>query len=390
MIAEDAAERSRRKVSVKGAARCVVVLLLSIGVLSGGIAQAGAEGLWLATVVPPRCRPSYQPVFQGAGPHDIFFMDLQADFALINDVGEPADAPGPDFFDKEAKHSPGLLTYGSAAGGPISLAVEVSARGNTRYQECGFRPLSIEFAGADRGVFDGHHEVKLDTHCGFRPGQSAEFAVSEIEATRRIVLEHYVYAMLGLLRTTTVRTRLAIVRYLDPDGNEIAAEWAVLREHEKAAAFRCGMQEDTPDGVPDLSAFRAELLAAFAMNSGDSFLPAHNFYALRDSRGRGHFIPHDFDRTGVIRRDLQSLDAGAQSLVALLEGGRALGPILSPAPGPVGFAAPVQGYVLLAQTKEMRSIAEDAWADVEGDALLLSWIDRFAAELAASLGRTGP
>lgn len=101
----------------------------------------------------------------------------------------------------------GTIETTGADGMPVTLDVEITARGNNRLEVCSFPPLSLRLESRTAGTaFAGHDLFELSTRCR---------AVEAYE--QYLELEYLVYRMYDQVADYALAVRPASVRYVDTD-----------------------------------------------------------------------------------------------------------------------------------------------------------------------------
>jgi hypothetical protein len=292
---------------------------------------------------PHYCGESKSPVFKNKEPNDIFRFDLMTDFSDIN-VNKYQEHP-----------RPGILAYIKNNGERVSIPVQITPRGNSRRSYCAAVPLKVEFDqehilknivgdpntvtiqeeyhayaqfSADMpDVYNAEYKgskqydnvfkkigkkIKLVTHCGrLKNGdQWILGADTDAEQTLRLLQEHYLYALLGTLETTTLKTRLSLINYLNKKGNVIGKRVGLIRETDRALGKRCGLSHEPildENGSPinvDIdqgSSIQTNILNSLFYQS-DYRVIGHNTFALYDENAK-YSVPYDYDLSGIIQPD---------------------------------------------------------------------------------------
>lgn len=318
---------------------------------------------------PRACGASPAPLF-AAGSNDVIEIDLQADFDLIND---PAVA-------KDDAHSPGTLTW-TEGGSILSASVEVQARGKSRFQHCGFRPLSIIFPSTPPGTqFQAvTDKLKVVTHCGNHPTDPWILGGTPEVQRRRLLAEYYIYEVLERLESTALDTRLALITYRKPDASVILTEYGILREREDAACVRCGLIDEASDAQTltpnETSVFQGELYNEFVFMKDFGIVAGHNTIRCFDSASQGFYIPYDWDLNGVVRPDyfkntpFAPYQDHATHLRSFLDGST-----------PVERTR-AQVFSIVQLDGMMEQVLDDSLLDAQGKLLLRQWYRLYMATL---------
>ncbi len=206
--------------------------------------------------------------------------------------------------DRKEDEYPGTIEYIDADGEPVTLDVQVRARGNFRRENCDFPPLLLNFrkkqvAGT---VFGGQDKVPLVSHCKDRS-----------EYTQYLLKEYLAYRILNVLTDSSYRVRLLDIRYVDsarPDRAE--NHYAFVIEHHDAMSERLGAEQVSVKKADrnqfDRSYAALVLVFQYLIGNTDfSFVLGpdgedccHNARLLRRPDGRYLPVPYDFDYSGFV------------------------------------------------------------------------------------------
>lgn len=200
----------------------------------------------------------------------------------------------------------GKLVYGIATGEESSLEVSISTRGTSRLEVCDFPLLTLEMRTEEvaDSPFAGERVVHLTTQCrresGFRD---------------RLVLEYLSYQAYRLLGEPSLGVRMALVDYLDTEGNGAAqSALAFFLEDLGLAAARLGGVRLEPEAVL-VDAWAPETLAVlglFQFMLGNTDWSAHrgppgepcchNLAVLGPTEAESDLtpVPFDLDSTGLV------------------------------------------------------------------------------------------
>ncbi len=211
------------------------------------------------------------------------------------------------------KAYPAQLTVTEGARAPVSLPIELKARGLTRRTAgyCSFPPLSLGFdkAAAKGTLFSGQKKLKLVTYC--RPPPDYE---------QRIILEYLAYRIYNVLTPFSFRVRAADVTYRSGEADKGTTRFGYLIEDADDLAARNGrelMRIKSHDvQIPQLdqhAAARAAVFEFFLGNLDWEFLAApagedccHNARLLAakgatPANARGVVVaPYDYDYSGFV------------------------------------------------------------------------------------------
>ncbi len=352
---------------------------------SGSYFRARANPL-LAEVdvnnMPLRCHAdNNQPLFKDVRPNDYIEVYIEADFDQINDPTIPLEQ-------KAQASSSGMMEYTHPQSGATKSIsnVMVYARGKSRYGNCGYRPLKIDFLGNQNGTIfeNGADEIKIVTHCGYLEGQSEYLAGTPEEQRRRLFQEYYLYQMLQTLQTTSLLTRLALITYHNTsDGSELT-EWAFFREREEVAAARCGMVEMDDEDYGSYPAnplnhfqgrlhnrFMAQYDEGITASSGTLCYTDRNTVVLQSPDNKAYFIPFDWDMSCIIQPDYiySCHDETCLQCPGISVTAAEMYDLLSEGDAQVSKA---QALSLYLNEDEMRNIAAESLFDADGAAALQS------------------
>ncbi len=331
---------------------------------------------------PVECAPSSARLFADAGPNDVFEFELQADFDVIND-------PAISRANMDQAQSPGTLRYIDATTHQtVEIPITLEARGKSRYDHCGFRPLKIVFPAPQvNNIFEGaSRKVKVVTHCGNHPTDPWILGGSPEVQRRRLLSEYYFYQVLQTLGSTALSTRLARITYRDDDGAIITTEYAFLREREDDACQRCGYVDEAGDNdvlTPDLnSVFQAHMYNKFVYNNDYSPEVGHNTRRCKDAALNGYYIPYDWDLTGVVRPDyFKNNNIDYRDNVATFWNW-----LDSQAPD---VQTKVQAWHLVQHDEDMWNVLQDTVMDDEGETQMQGWYSLYMCALRCFLGQGG-
>jgi hypothetical protein len=146
-------------------------------------------------------------------------------------------------------------------------------------------------------------DIKVVTHCGKSSWKRVGGDTKE-QQERRILLEYYLYQILGQMHSTTLKTRLAEITYRDPTGKEMLTRKAFFREPIGKMAKRCGLShKKNPEmeyqDFDPVSLFQMELYNKF-IYSNDYEIEERNTITLYAEDGNRFLAPYDFDLVGII------------------------------------------------------------------------------------------
>jgi hypothetical protein len=323
----------------------------------------------LAEHSPYSCPATTKPIFT-TGSNDVMMLELQADWAKINDVSLNSTTT------KHLSTSSGTLSYVSS-GVTTSLNVTVNGRGKSRFNLCAFRPLKIDFGSVQSGnIFSGHKKIKLVTHCGNHPVNGKFLAGNPEQQRNRLLSEYYFYEILEQLNTSALSTRLARITYKNPDGSVLLTEYAFWREREDHACQRCGWADEAkktevlglnPDSK---SLFQTDMMEKFVYNK-DYFAPkGHNAVVCKDTVNNGFYIPYDWDLTGVVRPEYWKNENITYKQNALKYADWLGGTMPS-------IRTRVQGWHIVDHASDIRSILDNSLLKPAGRNQMLGWYDQY-------------
>jgi len=227
--------------------------------------------------------PARARLFTAAAP---IAFTLSADFGAI---AKNRGANKPDH--------PGVLSYVTATGDSVAVAVRLHTRGHFRLATCQYPPLKVVF---DREhtvhtVFAHQGSLKLTVQC--RGGRSY---------TNYLLEEYLIYRAYNLLTDRSFRVRLARVTYADAAGKHAPeTRDAFFVEDDDRMARRNDLQVFAQKGVTqdELSFEQTGLAMVFQYMIGNTDFAVsalHNIVLIRDSSGVVYPVPYDFDWSGVI------------------------------------------------------------------------------------------
>lgn len=307
------------------------------------------------------CDRSPSPMFESQG---VLEMHLIADFSVINGN------------DKETATSPGSLDPDGS--GPLApVAVEVHARGISRFRECGFRPFKVKFAEKQKdNVFRKlGKSVKFVTHCGDRDGMHPTLQAGSLdEYYERVRMEHLAYQLLTPLETMSLATRLVRLTYEDTKTGSKETHLAFVREPEDELAQRCGMVEgeDIPD-VPTTLNERANLLLYLLNNFVIQADVKNRFDVVDVEKQLRAPVPYDFDLLGIFRRDYLGLDGRT-----LAQNAEAFADWLRRNQSP---ALHEEAALILSKGEAMQELIDSAELTAENRELFAEWLSSFLGVL---------
>lgn len=192
--------------------------------------------------------------------------------------------------------------------GPETLAIELSARGNSRRRPdvCKFPPLRVRFSDTPPkgSLFEKQKALKLVTHC------RAQGAFQQ-----QTLLEYAAYKVYNAVTERSFRVRLAKVRYVEAGSGKLIAEKpGFFIEDADDVADRVAMKEVEAgklsiDQHEPAAAARAVLFFHLIANHDWSMLAGpegeccHNgklLGATKTSTAGLTYLPYDFDYSGFV------------------------------------------------------------------------------------------
>ena len=162
------------------------------------------------------------------------------------------EAPLQQLFDKPKDEEFAVPARVMVSGQPASDAVldgELSLRGNTSRKECAFPKLKLKLKG-ERGVFDGMHGVKINTHCGEAPGEQLMADFGRLANEKSPWREAVAYRMADAAGARTPRVRLARVTYVDtsaPSAGRLTRNALIVEDDDDVKARLGAESEITPE-----------------------------------------------------------------------------------------------------------------------------------------------
>ncbi len=230
--------------------------------------------------------PASTPLFTS---DSLLFIDLEADFESV-------------FSSKDdTTEFPARISLVDFAGKPLTLDIQIRARGNTRRRNdiCRFHPLRLDFPKkATTGTpFEGQNALKLVTHCD-----------KNVAFEQNTITEYLAYRALNILTDSSLRVRPAMIRYIStgPDSDTIR-KFGFFIEREKSVARRLnGIEVEQGKIHPNLlDPFQTCLVDIFQYMIGNtdySIHGQHNIFIVSDSARslKPIPIPYDFDWSGLV------------------------------------------------------------------------------------------
>jgi hypothetical protein len=123
----------------------------------------------------------------------------------------------------------GIVSYKDpSSGNPLKRTATISVRGNTsrRETECTFPKLKLKFKEGD--------VLKIGTHCGETAGDALTTKYGRLANETSPQREALVYALLRAADVPTLRTRPAIITYVDSGGAPLTRKALLLEDDDDA------------------------------------------------------------------------------------------------------------------------------------------------------------
>ncbi len=189
-----------------------------------------------------------------------------------------------------------LISWKNDQGDPMSLAIELEARGRFRRDPliCDLPPLKLDIPKkkADGTLFEDQNHLKLVTRC-------------KEEAT--VVREYYIYKLFSLLSEKSFRVRLAKITYVDSRGkNDPETSFAFFIEDDDDLAKRldADVDDDSDLGNEDMERETQTLVHVFnymVANRDFDVRLRQNVKIMVPENGQSPYaVPYDFDWAGVV------------------------------------------------------------------------------------------
>ncbi|HEX9365824.1 MAG TPA: hypothetical protein VF921_04310 [Vicinamibacterales bacterium] len=226
------------------------------------------------------------PLFASDEP---FTFTLAADFKTLNKDHDP----------ESKKRYPGELRIPGEGGPPLTLPVQLSARGHVRRmaRTCDYVPLRVEFpkqkvAGT---VFARQSALKLVVQC-VRGGDFEQF----------LLREHLAYRLFNVLTPRSFRSRLAKVTYVDQvTGQATGTRWAMFVEDDSDVAKRMEGRTVVLRRLLfkdlDTDTLMPMMIFEFMIGNTDfSMFALHNVKFVQRPDKSIHPLPYDFDFSGLV------------------------------------------------------------------------------------------
>lgn len=255
----------------------------------------------------------------------------------------------------------GVLRFKKQDGSTELMPVLLSGRGNSRGNNCSFKPFRMAFVTAEtkktldeksinkdklsqsallkyytdfvnlnydtklegevekKSLFDHvGDDIKVVTHCGKdTSGRDWPGGIKEEDQDQRLLAEYYVYKQLEVLKLPVEAVSLAKMTYFNANGvpvftndnNAIISKFAFFREPPTSLAKRCGLLSKKTPAMNNIksnanSEFLTNVINGFVMNTdfnmawGDK--QGHNINYLYTANGERFFGAYDFDLSGPV------------------------------------------------------------------------------------------
>jgi hypothetical protein len=194
--------------------------------------------------------------------------------------------------------------------------IKIKARGSSRYDNCGFPPMEVNFKNPVKAFPDSLivNKVKLVTHC--QSGSNSNVYVLK---------EYLVYKLFNILTDTSYRVRLASIRYEDSNNKrKPLIQYGFFIEPDAVLAKRLGLVQNktrnlTQRNIEDKTMDRITIFNYMIAN-WDWNIPNLQNVTLLKSHGLGNSslqvaVPYDFDLSGFVNVNYQLLppDYGIES-----------------------------------------------------------------------------
>lgn len=211
----------------------------------------------------------------------------------------------------ETDYLQGTFSFTGADGSPVDLDVQLRARGNFRYRNCDFPPVTLNFkrSQVEGTLFEHQNKLKLVSHC---------------KITRRyeraVLREFLAYRLLNELTDSSYRVRLLQVTWVDNEERMARmARNAFLIEHRNRLGARLGKDElelaraevDAlqPDQLNITSMYQYLIgNVDFSPVAGSNNECCHNYTLFGNGSDPIVAIPYDFDLAGIVSAPYQQTD----------------------------------------------------------------------------------
>jgi len=226
-------------------------------------------------------------LFQGAEP---LAFTLESDFSAVNKDRNP----------ESTKQFPAVVKMPGANGSPMSIPMQISARGHVRRmsQTCSVVPLKLQFSkdAVKDSAFEGQaSSLKLVTHCQ-----------NDKEYDQYILREYLGYKLSNIMLARSFRARLATVTYVDSRTSKtISTHYGILLEDDSDVARRLGgrtvaLERVTFSELP-LDPLMQMMMFEFMIGNTDySIFALHNVVLVQMPDRSLHPVPYDWDLSGFV------------------------------------------------------------------------------------------
>jgi hypothetical protein len=200
------------------------------------------------------------------------------------------------------------LTFNFSETDSLREKIKVKARGSSRYENCGFPPMEVNFKNPIRAFADSLsvNKVKFVTHC--QAGNSSNVYVLK---------EFLVYKLFNILTDTSYRVRLASITYVDSNNKrKPLIQFGFFIEPDAVLAKRLSLVQNktrnlTQRNIEDKTIDRITIFNYMIAN-WDWNIPNLQNVTLLKSRGLGNSslqvaVPYDFDLSGFVNVNYQLL-----------------------------------------------------------------------------------
>ena len=203
----------------------------------------------------------------------------------------------------EIEYLPGMFSFKEADGTRVDLDLQVRARGNFRYRNCDFPPVTLNFRRSQVAgtLFEKQNKLKMVPHCK----DSGRYQ-------QAVLREYLAYRILNSVTGLSFRVRLLQVTWVDSDERRgRMVRMAFLIEHKNRLAARIG-REDLEIGHAELSNVQPDHLnlasvfqylignVDFSPIAGSNNECCHNYALFGSGDDPLVAIPYDFDLAGIV------------------------------------------------------------------------------------------
>lgn len=203
----------------------------------------------------------------------------------------------------ETEYLPGVFSFEEADGTLVELDVRVRARGNFRYRNCDFPPITLNFrrSQVEGTLFEQQNKLKMVSHCKITR-----------QYEQAVLREYLTYRLLNSVTDLSYRVRLLQVTYVDSDERRgRMVRNAFLIEHKNRLATRIGRTEQELEGA-EISTIQPDHLniasmfqylvgnVDFSPIAGSDKECCHNYSLYGNGDEQMVAIPYDFDLAGIV------------------------------------------------------------------------------------------